>query len=251
MKFIGKITSLLLILLVGFPLILQGQKARIDHVITVVSNLEKKVGDYTANGFTIRKGKLHANGLINAHIKFDNSSSFELMSIEGKATDPMALEYESLLNEGEGGVYLVMTGFKTESVISLLDKFTIEYEVIKGKLWSYVTFPSDSDLAHLFFIEYHFDQKDPQDILTHQNGIERISSVVIEGNKSVIDFLKNIGLKHSGQISDPGFGIGTEFETQTGNIIIVPQKNPNARPRVRSIILKNITGTKSIRLPLE
>ena len=246
-----KTSVFFLIAFFGTSIISQSQEFRIDHIVSVVSNLDQAVDHFSTKGFFIKKGKLHSNGLINAHIKFENNSSLELMSIEGEATDPMAKEYESLLKNGNGGVYLAMSGLKSDSIESLLTKLDIEYIVSKGKLWNYITFPNNSDLAHLFFIDYHFDQTHSKDVFTHNNELEKIQTVFIEGNESVIEFLKSIGLQYSGIISDPKLGIGTEFLTKTGNIIVIPLKKSKDRPRIKLIAFGNMDNTKTLRITLE
>jgi hypothetical protein len=246
-----KISVFLLIVFFGSSFVSHGQEIRIDHVISVVSNLEQGIDSFSSKGFSVTKGKLHSNGLINAHIKFDNNSSLELMSIEGDATDLMAEEYKSLLKNGEGGVYLALSGLKHDSIESILTKLNINYIVSKGKLWSYITFPKSSDLAHVFFIDYHFDQTHSKDIFIHKNGLEKINSIFIEGNESVIEFFKNIGLKYSGKINDYEFGIGTEFLTKTGDIIVIPTGESNHRPRIKSIAFGKKDNTKTLRITLK
>ncbi len=127
----------------------------------------------------------------------------------------------------------------------------IKYVVSKKKLWSYITFPNNSDLAHIFFIDYHFDQTHSKDVLIHKNGFEKINSIFIEGNESVIEFLKNIGLKYSGKINDYEFGIGTEFLTKTGSIIVIPTEKSNNRLRIKFITFGKKDNTKTLRLTLE
>ncbi|NJO88447.1 MAG: hypothetical protein HC831_05355 [Chloroflexia bacterium] len=50
------------------------QQVKIDHVICIVKDIEKAIKYYENIGFTVKKGRLHKNGLINAHIKFKNQS---------------------------------------------------------------------------------------------------------------------------------------------------------------------------------
>ena len=251
MAFHYKISVFLLMISFWSSFTGQGQEIRIDHVISVVSNLDQGMNSFSSKGFSVTKGKLHSNGLINAHIKFDNNSALELMSVEGEATDLMAEEYKDLLKNGEGGVYLALSGLKSDSIESILTKWNMNYIVSKEKLWSYITFPKSSDLAHIFFIDYHFDHTHSKDVLIHPNGLEKINSIVIEGNESVIAFFEHIGLNYSGKRIDEEFGIGTEFFTKTGNIIVIPTEGSNNRPRIRSIVFGKKDNTKTLRLPLE
>ena len=92
---ISRLFSILFALIFAF----QGsaQNLRIDHLITVESNLDSAIQVYQKMGFTIKNGRLHDNGMINAHIKFGNNSSFEIMSISGNPKDDMAKKYSALI----------------------------------------------------------------------------------------------------------------------------------------------------------
>ena len=62
----------------------------IDHVVVAVPDLDAAVGAYRALGFTPKPGRAHANGLLNAHLKFADDTQLELMSLVGDASDEMA-----------------------------------------------------------------------------------------------------------------------------------------------------------------
>src|SRR5687768_8791793 len=80
----------------------------LDHAIIVVSDLEHAVSAFRNVGFQIKPGRLHANGLLNAHIKFAEGGEIELMTVRGAARDAMARDYAALLEQGDGGVYVAL-----------------------------------------------------------------------------------------------------------------------------------------------
>ena len=96
------------------------QNIRIDHVINAVDDLDSAIIAFEANGFTVKPGRLHQNGLYNAHIKFKDNTSFELMSVKGDPSDEMAKEYKDLLEDGVGGAYLALSGPKRHDLENYL-----------------------------------------------------------------------------------------------------------------------------------
>lgn len=210
-----------------------GQNIRIDHVISVVRDLDKATAEHIAMGFTLKPGRLHQNGLLNAHIKFRNGTSYELMSVQGNAKDKMARTYLQLMQEKEGGVYIALTGMATKEMDSLLSKAGIEHKVILGKAWNYITFPPTSGLAHFFFIENHLKMKDEEKYLEHKNGAIAMDRVGVEGNDEVLKFLTTLGLNIT---ADTGAVEKMRtFSTSTGDIVVVPIERRGKRPRIKRL----------------
>lgn len=227
------------VLLLGFGQRLLSQSIQIDHVIAVFPNLKEAIATYEAKGFTLKEGKLHSNGLLNAHVKFSNKTSLELMSVKGEGTDPISKEYIRLLQSGVKGAYIAITGIETSKFESILKQQQIRYKSIKGKLWDYIIF-EDSRLAHIFFIRYQIDVKDASHFYNHKNGITKIKEVEIEGGQFVINFLNSIGVK---MIQNRG-------ETTTGDIVVVPLRRKNTRPIVKSLLFTSEVSKKNIRVDL-
>lgn len=209
------------------------QSIKIDHVIALVTDLDSAVAEYERQGFTIKPGRLHKNGLINAHIKFSNGSSLEIMSLQGKAKDETAKTYEDLLKRGKCGAYLALSGISTDKCIQKLENLNLDYQVIKIKSWTYVLLP---DLPHIFFIEYHINQKNEKKFLQHANNCYKIQSIVIEGDERLIDLLHGFGLRTKRQDSESEF---TNFITKTGKIVVIQEIENRERPIIRSIRFKS------------
>jgi hypothetical protein len=222
------------------------QGIRIDHVITIVADLDSTVSTYQKLGFTLKQGRLHNNGLINAHIKFKNHTSFEIMSIKGEPKDEIARDYKELLKSGEGGVYLAITGISGDSMVVKLNGLGIEFNRIPGKSWDYITFSGNSILAHIFFIEYHINTTDSRETLTHKNLVERINSVWIEANDSVQYLFNGLGLMPVDNVNDSVLGEGQGYFTDSGEIILIPSKGQVKRPRIKMVIFGNENNSSGI-----
>ena len=214
-----------------------GQDLRIDHVVSVHQNLTLAIEEYSQMGFTIKRGHLHDNGLINAHVKFENGTSFELMSLSGSPQDMMAVVYDSLIKIDVKGAYLALTGINLPSLETALRNQEIVYEVKTGKLWDYITFPAISELAHIFFIVYHKDFREESEYTTHKNGADGIQHVTLEGSFALISLLTELGLVNDSPLHS---GI-MNYDTPTGSIKVRVVRNPDRRPRIEEIVF----GTKT------
>jgi catechol 2,3-dioxygenase-like lactoylglutathione lyase family enzyme len=59
----------------------------IDHIVILVRNLEEAIADYTALGFTVTPGGVHADGAThNALVPFDDGSYLELIAFTREAS---------------------------------------------------------------------------------------------------------------------------------------------------------------------
>ena len=238
--------TLSLVALYSTILSAHSQSIHIDHVITVVADLDSAITRFKDLGFTVKQGRLHDNGLLNAHIKFKNITSFEIMSIKGEPMDELAREYADLLNSGEGAVFLAITGFSMNEITSKLLELGLRYNKIPGKSWDYITFPGNSSLAHIFFIEYHFKTIDKEDVVRHSNSTKGIEAIWIEGDQIVKQLLEGLGLKTGSIQSDIKLGVGQVYPTNTGNIIVLARRNLNQRPRIKAISFSNENDIENI-----
>jgi len=239
-------TFILLIFLSSLNFIGLSQDIRIDHVITVVADLDSAIRAWEELGFTVKPGSLHENGLLNAHIKFNNNTSVELMSVMREPTDDLAKEYAELLTHGEGGVYLALTGIKTSELAGRLEELAIQYNRLPGKNWDYITFPQRSDLAHVFFIDYHIQVNASKEMLTHKNSTKGIEAVWIDGDDKVRHLLEGLGLMPVRLRSEPKLGAGQGYRTGTGNIVVVPGNNPHQRPWIKAISFGKEDSSESL-----
>jgi len=224
---------------------LYSQEVRIDHVIAVYNDLENVVKNYEDLGFTLKQGYKHKNGLINAHIKFKNGTSVELISVSENPIDKISKTYASLLKNGEGGVFIALSGLSVDELKEKLKDTDIKYSIERNQSWDYVTF-NDSNLEHLFFISYKIQINDSQKMLIHKNDLEKIGNVWIEGNDKVKYLFKILGMESVGFISDNEIGKGEKFKTSSGDIVIIPFQKPNLRPRVKAISFSKLESKENI-----
>ena len=224
-----------------------GQEIRIDHVITVVSDLDNSIYTLEHEGFVVKQGRMHDNGLINAHVKFPNQTSYELMALAGPPTDEMSRDYQELLAEGEGGVFVALTGMDLVTISRKLSVAEIEYLTNKGPAWSYITFPKHSGIDHFFIIEYHDKTTNDNGFFSHGNNSVRIKEVMVEGGNQVLRLLECLGLNAQSSLSISNNPNQT-FLTQTGSIIVIPIENTAAKPRVKLISFSDISNKETKRV---
>jgi hypothetical protein len=78
---------------------------KLDHLVITVNNLEEATAEYSAMGFTVTPGGVHASGAThNALIYFQDGSYLELLAPTGQQarTDMDAPDYTPLFQHGEG-----------------------------------------------------------------------------------------------------------------------------------------------------
>ncbi len=214
---------------------IDAQEVKIDHIILLHRNLEESIKDYQSKGFTVKKGRVHNNGIINAHIKFENKSSVELISLKGEVNDEISKRYENLLKYGEGGVYIALTGIPFKELSEKLNYLNVPYKRIDGKLWDYITFPDSSKLSQFFFIDYHIELQDSSYFFEHGNQSDLIKTVQVEGGNMVVKFLEGLGLKKE------KVGDNFKFVTTSGNLILFQPKKEN-KFKIKKNILADEKG---------
>jgi len=246
----NKLFFVLTVAIVFYPIQNFAQEIQIDHIISVFPDLDKTIRDYENIGFSVKKGFLHKNGLLNAHIKFSNNSYYELMSVQGEPKDTLAKFYKANIKNG-GGLFLAISGISTKKMESILTQLNQDFEVSRTNNWSYITFPENSDLAHIFFIEYHPKLKGDLKLPTHKNGVHKINHIVIEGNDSVAAFFKKLGLKPKDTRSYSSTESIMRFATNTGDIILLPRKKTSNRYRVKTISFGDHNGKEILKLNLQ
>ena len=114
----------------------------LDHVPIAVDDLDALAERLTAGfGFLTKPGRPHDNGLENVHIKFEDGSGLELMTV-GRPGDALAERYASLIADGGGGAYLALSGVSADEVQQRLKDVIgnddIEFEVIDAERYVYL-----------------------------------------------------------------------------------------------------------------
>lgn len=223
------------------------QSIKIDHIIAVSNNLDSSIAHFSKLGFIVKPGRLHKNGIRNAHIKFRNGSSYEIISIEGEPKDAIARKYITLLEEKEGGVFIAISGLSTAAMINKLDSLNIEYNLIKSKAWNYITFNSTA-LSHLFFIEYKIKNVENPKFTSHPNAMNSFGNICMDGNDKTLHLLKGLGLKQSltPYSLSKAKNRNAHFATPTGQIVVCNKDSISSNPRLISVEIISEMNHKTI-----
>jgi hypothetical protein len=169
----------------------------VDHVVLAVSDLEESAADFRSLGFTIKPGRLHPNGLFNAHVKFADGTSLEIMSLAGEPTDPVAAAYADFLQSGDGGAFVAIEA-DPNSVTGAARQLGLPSQLTRAGPFTWVTVDDsrhspDGQLSPVFFISYHDRPADADSLLAHHAGVSGISSVRLDATVALADLLERLG----------------------------------------------------------
>ncbi len=203
----------------------------LDHTPIIVNDLKAAEQRFQDLGFVIKPGYLHENGILNSHIKFQNHTSIELMSIT-EAKDAIARSYLPFLEAGEGGSFLSLRIDSIQPVLERLETANIEFEFLDGKSFQYIVF-DEPGLNHIFLIAYKRDFLQQKKYLQHAMNTSGLDEVSLEGSKITSRLFEALGCStvHREEIHH-------RFQLQNGFVNI--HKAPTGRLyRVVGIALEN------------
>jgi hypothetical protein len=184
----------------------------IDHVVVAVSHLPVAEADFRSLGFRLKPGRRHENGLRNAHIKFQDGSALELMTVEGRATDPVAGAYEAFLAGGDGAAFVAIEA-DLEKVGAAAEALGLDWDTSSAGAYSWVTL---SDSTPVFFIEWSRRPLDPDSPTAHVAGVSGISSVRLTGTDEFGRLLSGLGATRcpaGGRPDSPGADTARPVQT--------------------------------------
>ena len=208
-------------------------EVRIDHVVVAVLDLAEADRTYRDLGFTLKPGRLHANGLENRHIKFRDGTALELMSVVGRPTDEIARGYAAFLAEGSpGGAFLALSGSQ-RSVLDAARRAGVTARAVDVGGFHYVTF-EDPRLADVFFVEYDTPFIDADSVLTHENGALGTARVWLETSEDLGSLLVELGARDCGAAPLPDGRRGRAYAVAGGSLVVTTagDGDPRGRPRV-------------------
>ncbi len=234
-KYLFSLILLVMIISSSFLKVVQASETYVGGVIVAVSDIKIASMAYEKMGFTIKPGKLHDNGLLNAHIKLPNKTNIELMSLVGAPSDDISEKYSKILEQGESGAYLELTGSDADAFSKKIDG--IDHEVIRGKYWEYVIFPEGSGLEHIFLFHPYKDYKSKSHFYIHKNNAKMINRVWIEGGKKVEELFQTLGFQHCGERKHASGLSGMSYKTSLGEIIVTKDETAD-RPKVLGVSAK-------------
>ncbi len=234
------VTLLLLLLLAAAPLHAQTCRAArsapvLDHVVIVVRDLDRAGSGFQQHGFRLKQGRLHANNLLNRHIKFRDGSSIELMTVQGAPGDAMARRYTDLMAAGDGGVYVALRVDGIDVPAQLADSLRLLPHRSASGPWRFLGFDAASPAAAVFFSAGYLPVQDPDSLLSHRRAVTGLAEVWLEGGTGLRDLLVQLGARGCGNTEFAGRS-GERFALSNGSVVIVPPRR-DARPRVLGAVL--------------
>jgi hypothetical protein len=218
------------------PCVASASAPRVDHVVIVVNDLERATTAFRNSGFRIKPGRLHANNLLNNHVKFRNGTSLELMTLAGVPGDAMAEGYARLAKEGDGGVYFALHVADLLPASRAATAIGLQTRRSSSGPWQFLSFGSSSPAAAVFFGSGDSPVHDPDSLLSHAPAANGLQEVWIEGGPQLVDLLQRLGASRCGVVRSRG-QTGVQLALRGGFVVVVSPR-PDSRPRVLGVVLQ-------------
>ena len=195
---------------------------RLDHLPVAVRDLNQAVAEFQAQGFAIKPGRTHANGLRNAHIKFANGAGLELMAVD-QSRDELSAHYLEFLRVGEGPAFLSLHADSEERVAQALTAAAVGHSRNPGGLEL-----TDPKLDWVFFAG---DNRSPTDLphhFAHRNGAfaTREVWVALDDAAPLARLLTALGARERHEVlREPIASQAVVFElSEKGRIVVLPAR---------------------------
>lgn len=177
----------------------------LDHIPVAVKDLERSRADFEALGFALKQGRPHANGLRNAHVKFPDGTTIELITARA-ATDALTSEYYTWLKDGDGPAFL---GFYAPNVATLIDRLS-QLGMTLNRKGGIGTFCEPVALRRIFFGNRQHSPTDRPEHFAHANTAFSLAGVWLAGGTVEQRLLQNLGAApHNEPLCGP-LGRGSE-----------------------------------------
>ncbi len=155
----------------------------IDHVTIAVKDLESTINFFEDLGFTIKPGTKHENSIRNAHIKFKNGASIELLTATKKRDEISGWYVDRINNFPSGSGAFVALRTDSVSVLNKISKMLLkmnilfrEYDLGYSKI---VAFHKSNPLHSIFFINYSVNRNEVIDYTNHKNGVTKLRQIEV------------------------------------------------------------------------
>lgn len=197
----------------------------LDHIPVVVSNLSEASEAYRRLGFSIKPGRVHEGGMVNAHVKFVDGSGIELVYPPDAAAQGISRVYGDHLRNGEGPVYLALHARDTERLTVALGESGFD-----SKRSGAVTTLEDPALDFLFFVRDNRSPTDTPDHLTHDNSAYQLSGVWLALSDVSRDRLRELltALGVAREMVRPVFpsvATAESFILTNGRVVLIPEEH--------------------------
>ncbi len=194
----------------------------IDHIPLAVRDLDAASKDFEQLGFSVKAGRLHANGIRNNHIKFLDGSGLELITAS-TPTDDLSTFYSEHLERGEGPAFLSFHVRDTARLVAALTERQIAFRREDGV----VTF-DDPRLSFVFFVSDNRSPTDRPEHFAHANGAVSMSEVwiALRDRDPLAEVLLALGsVAKKAWIEAPELIEANVIELENGRIVIVPERH--------------------------
>lgn len=211
--------------------------ARLDHVVIAVADLDRATEVLAEAGFRFKPGRLHANHLLNRHIKFRRGGSLELMTVKGEPLDRMAREYAALIADGDGGAYAALATECPERVAALAEAAGFPLRRTQSGSWTFLDFVPGSAAAAVFFGAGWNAGPEPDSLLAHRNGAIGLDEAWIEGGRGLLQLLRATGATTCGGVTLPDGRLGECLALAGNRVVVVPPARAHRPFRVVGVVL--------------
>jgi catechol 2,3-dioxygenase-like lactoylglutathione lyase family enzyme len=144
--------------------------AGLDHIPLAVRDLAAATDTYRRLGFSLKPGRLHENGIINAHVKFPGGSGVELITAPA-GVDDLTRKYRRHLDAGEGPAFFSLHVREPAALAAALTRAGIQYQ--QAGLTRLV----NPALTWMFFVSDNRSPTDRPEHFAHPNGAEAMVRV--------------------------------------------------------------------------
>ncbi len=221
---------------------------RLDHAIVVVRDLDTAAARFAPLGFVFKPGRMHADSLLNRHIKFRDGTELELMTVAGTPTSRMSREYAALLAEGEGGVLAALWTRNMDRVRAAATRRGHEPRITRLGAWEFVSLPTLGEAQAVFFGAGGLAVSDPDSVLTHPNGAVGLEAAWIEAGPAFERILHDLGSRSCGEVTLPTGVRGTRWGLERGSLVVVRAQGSRSRRLLGIEVRRSAAAEAAVRV---
>lgn len=197
----------------------------IDHMPTVVADLDQASAAFRRLGFALKPGRAHGNGLRNRHVKFPDGSGIELLAVPAAPTDALTRAYAAQLRQGEGPAALAFHARDPDALAAALRKAGIGFRSDDGL----VTL-RDPRLDFVFFVRDNRSPSDRPEHFAHPNGATAMTEVWLAldaaGVRELRSLLLALGAVESSRVVEaPVRTQARVFALRNGRVVAVAARH--------------------------
>jgi len=211
---------------------------RLDHAVVAVHDLGRATDRLGGYGFRFKEGRLHADSLLNRHIKFRDGTSIELMSLAGQPTSDIARGYASRLQGGEQGAFVALTASDPVGLRGVAEQAGLRATVTASSGWVFLTFPGVRDAEAVFFAAGPRPAPDPPALTDHGNAVASLVGAWVEAGPRLARVLAELGAVPCGAVTLPDGRTGDRWVLASGSLVLVAHPDPARPARVIGVELQ-------------